>query len=76
MGQTGSTFTANPSLVGGTVTWQRDPAFTGTYEVQTSPDLVTWTNVVPRPTPTLQNTIVYTPSGTGKVFTRLQVVTP
>ncbi|MEO8614192.1 MAG: hypothetical protein ABI600_03550 [Luteolibacter sp.] len=76
MGQIGSTFTANPSLVAGTVTWPKDPAFSGTYEVQTSPDLVTWTNVVPRPTPTPQNTIVYTPTGNGKVFTRLQVVVP
>ena len=76
MGQTGSTFTANPSLVAGTITWPKDPAFSGTYEVQTSPDLVMWTNVEPRPTPTPQNTIVYTPTGTGKVFTRLQVVTP
>jgi|GEM_PF-2647581 len=76
MGQTGSTFTANPSLVGGTVTWPKDPAFNGSYEVQTSPDLVNWSNVVPRPTPTPQNTIVYTPTGTGKVFVRLQVVAP
>ncbi|MEO5716456.1 MAG: hypothetical protein ABIT37_23465 [Luteolibacter sp.] len=76
MGQTGSTFTANPSLVAGTVTWPKDPAFSGTYEVQTSPDLVTWTNVSPRPTPTPQNTIAYTPTGTGKVFVRLQVIAP
>lgn len=76
MGQTGSTFTANPSLVGGTITWPKDPAFSGTYEVQTSNNLVNWTNVEPRPTPTPQNTIVYTPSGVAPVFVRLQVVAP
>jgi hypothetical protein len=52
-----------------------DPAYSGTYEVQTSPDLVTWTNVDPRPLP-VGGQLSYTlPSGLGKQFVRL-LVTP
>ena len=49
----------------------------GTYEVQTSPDLATWTNVDPRPVPS-GGTLSYTlPPGApgGKSFVRL-LVTP
>ncbi|MEO7100354.1 MAG: autotransporter-associated beta strand repeat-containing protein [Luteolibacter sp.] len=44
-GATGSTFTPNPVLVGGTVTWPKSVSFTGTYKVETSTDLVNWTDV-------------------------------
>lgn len=52
MGETGSSFTAYSGLdATNTVTWTMDPAYKGTYEVQTSPDLVTWTNADPKPVP-------------------------
>jgi Bacterial Ig-like domain (group 3)/MBG domain (YGX type) len=52
MGETGSSFTAMPSLDGSnTIAWTMDPNYQGTYEVQTSSDLGTWTNVVPKPLP-------------------------
>jgi fibronectin-binding autotransporter adhesin len=73
MGETGSTFTANPGVVGGKVTWPKDPAYVGTYTVQTSPDLVTWTNVS---STEVGDTVEYTvPTGMGKLFVRL-FVTP
>jgi len=43
MGETGSSFTANPGVVNGKVTWPKNPDFTGTYAVETSPDLAAWT---------------------------------
>ncbi|MEO5714483.1 MAG: autotransporter-associated beta strand repeat-containing protein [Luteolibacter sp.] len=75
MGQTGSSFTANPGLVSGTVSWPKDPAYLGTYAVQTSTDLVNWVPASPAPV-VVGNTVQYTPgTGLGKIFTRL-VVTP
>ena len=78
MGESGSTFTAMPGLNGSnTITWPMDTAYSGTYEVQTSPDLVNWTNVDPRPMPS-GGTLSYTlPTGAagGKSFARL-LVTP
>jgi hypothetical protein len=74
MGETGSSFTALPGLDGtNTVTWTMDPAYDGTYEVQTSPDLGTWTNVDPRPVPVEGNLSYLLPSGLGKQFVRLLV---
>ena len=75
MGMTG--LATNPGLnPGGTVTWPVSSTFMGSYEVQTSTDLVTWTNVVdPKPTPS-GGTLSYTlPAGAGKSFVRL-LVTP
>ncbi|MES2924064.1 MAG: autotransporter-associated beta strand repeat-containing protein [Verrucomicrobiota bacterium] len=72
MGLTGSSFTANPGIVNNKVTWPKDPAFSGTYTVQTSPDLFTWTNV---PSAVVGNTVEYTvPAGQGTFFVRLDVV--
>ncbi len=76
MGETGSSFTAMPGLDGtNTVTWPMDPTFNGTYEVQTSPNLGTWTNVDPRPAPSGGNLSYLLPTGLGKQFVRL-LVTP
>jgi autotransporter-associated beta strand protein len=73
MGETGSSFTPNPGIVAGKVTWPKDPAFIGTYTVQTSPDLVIWTNAA---STEVGNTVEYTvPAGLGKRFVRL-LVTP
>lgn len=78
MGQTGSSLTAMPGLdATNTVTWPMDPAYKGTYEVQTSPGLATWTNVVPKPLPSGGSLRYTLPTGApgGKSFVRL-LVTP
>jgi hypothetical protein len=76
MGQTGSSFTALHSLdETNTITWPMDPAYLGTYEVQTSPNLSDWTNVTPRPEPSGGNLSYLLPTGLGKRFVRL-LVTP
>lgn len=82
MGQTGSTFTANPAAVGGTVTWKMAATYAGVYgtdyEVQYSTNLVNWTKV---PQGNGDNTVAVTagtsvvydmPTG-GKSFVRLVV---
>ncbi len=74
MGATG--LATNPGLnAGGTVTWPLSATFSGTYEVQTSPDLGTWTNVTPKPLPAGGNLSYTLPPGLGKQFVRL-LVTP
>lgn len=49
MGLSGNGFTSNPALASGTVTWIKGGSYTGTYGidyvVQSSPDLLNWTNV-------------------------------
>jgi len=76
MGQTCSLVTAMPGLdATNKITWTMDPAYSGTYEVQTSPDLSIWTNVNPRPTPSGGNLSYTLPPGLGKQFVRL-LVTP
>jgi len=73
-------FTANPSLVGRTVTWPNggnmpSSAYGSQFVVQTSSDLVNWTDVLVSD-PNLANSagaVSYTLSGTGKQFTRLKV---
>lgn len=71
MGETGSSFTSNPGVIGGKVVWPKDPAFAGTYTVQTSPDLGTWTNAV---SSEVGDTVEFTvPTGMGKLFVRLSV---
>ena len=75
MGVTGPA--TNPGLsASNTVTWPMSAAFSGTFEVQTSPDLGTWTAASPQPTRNGDGNLVYTLlSGAGKLFVRL-VVTP
>ena len=78
MGQTGSSFTAMPGLDGtNKVTWTMDSCYFGTYEVQTSSDLVDWTNVDPRPLPSSGSLSYTLPADApgGKSFVRL-LVTP
>ena len=83
MGQTGSTFTANPPVVTvgavRAVTWPRDPAAVATFKVQISDTLAVggWTDVVP-PNASIDqsnpNQITYTlPSGATTKFCRLSV---
>lgn len=82
MGLSGSGFTANPGVVGNTVTWTKGASYTGSYNnqfvVQTSANLTTWTTA---PTGTgagqvniIGNNVTYTlPSAAGKIFVRLLV---
>lgn len=86
MGETDSSFTANPAPVSGTVTWPMGADYTGVYgtdyEVQSSSDLVTWVQV---PVGTVDNTVTVYPGPTparsvvydmptgGKRFVRLVV---
>ena len=83
MGQTGSTFTANPPVVTvgavRTVTWPRDPAAVATFKVQISDSLASgqWTDIVP-PNASIDqsnpNQVTYTlPSGAPTKFCRLSV---
>lgn len=81
-GQTGSGFTAQPELVGNTITWPKDPVAAAAYVVQTSTNLkdevvsgdggwaAATSGVVDQGT-----SVVYTmPSGDPKRFVRLKVV--
>ena len=75
LGATGSSFTANPGVVNGKVTWPKSADFQGTYAVETSPDLAAWTpasvGVVDKGT-----SVEYTlPTGEVRIFVRL-LVTP
>ncbi len=78
MGQTGSSFTSLPTLnADNTISWPASATYNGTYEIQTSPDLMTWTNVTPKPIPTGGNLNYTLPPAApgGKRFVRL-FVTP
>jgi fibronectin-binding autotransporter adhesin len=79
MGETGSTFTANPTVVttGGvrTVTWPKSASFNGSYKVETSETLVSWTNVTGSVVDNGSSVVYTLPTGSPKIFVRL-VVTP
>jgi len=62
MGQTGSSFTPNPAMIGRFVTWPKDPKALATYIVQTSNNLTDW---IPAPTGVVDNTasVNYTAPG-------------
>jgi fibronectin-binding autotransporter adhesin len=82
MGETGSTFTANPGVIDGKVTWPKDSAFVGSFKVQVSDTLAlgAWTDIVP-PDASIDDTdpnqVVFTlPTGDPKKFVRLNVVVP
>jgi len=76
MGQTGSTFTANPSVIAGKVTWPKSPSFVGSYAVKISTDLVNWTTATTGVVDN-GNSVEYTiPTGNPKHFVRLEVVSP
>jgi hypothetical protein len=75
-------FTANPGLVGNTVTWPNggnipSSAYGSQFVVQISTDLTNWTDVPSTGDANLANTsgsVAYTLSGAGKKFVRLKVV--
>ena len=83
MGETGSSFTANPGPIAGKVTWPKDPAYSGSFMVQVSDTLAPggWTDIVPPAASideTNPNQVVFTlPAGAIRKFCRLHVtVTP
>ena len=74
MGETGSTFTANPGIVDGKVTWPKSAEFTGSYAVETSPDLATWTPTTEGVTDTGTSVeFNFLPLDDGRRFVRLSV---
>jgi hypothetical protein len=74
MGVTGQA--TNPGLnANNEVTWPVNADYQGTFEVQTSSDLSTWTPADPQPTPADGNLTYTLTSGQGKQFVRL-LVTP
>ena len=73
-GETGSSFTANPQIVAGTISFPYDSTVTGvTYKVMSSTNLTPWTDVTAGSV--VQNGFVkYTlPINQGKIFVRLEV---
>jgi hypothetical protein len=74
-------FTANPGLVGNTVTWANggnipSSDYGSKFVVQTSTDLVNWSDVPASGDANLVNTsgsVAYTLTGPGKKFARLKV---
>ena len=83
MGQSGSSFTANPGVVNGKVSWPKGSTYTGTYGtdflVQTSTDLIHWSDVPVTDTAHLNNgsPLEYTlPTGQSNFFVRLSVIVP
>jgi autotransporter-associated beta strand protein len=75
MGQTGSTFTPNPSVVGNKITWPYDATTTGiTYQVKSSTDLSSWVPVSPQPVPTGGTLEYILPTSGPTLFVRLEVV--
>ena len=86
MGQTGTSFTANPAAVGDSVTWPMGTNYTGLYgtdyEVQSSTDLAIWTKVeigavdntvTVNAGPSPARSVVYNMPTGGKSFVRLVV---
>ena len=78
MGQTGSSFTANPPLVGGVVAWPRSPLATGVvFSVWQSENLTSWTDVTASADKSNPAFVKYTPpAGVAKRFVRLSVAVP
>ena len=76
MGETGSTFTTNPSVVNGKITWPKDPGANVTYLIQISHNLSDWTTATTGVVDA--GTIVeYTlPTGESRRFARLLVTVP
>ncbi|MCU0797498.1 MAG: autotransporter-associated beta strand repeat-containing protein, partial [Akkermansiaceae bacterium] len=75
-GETGSSFTANPALMNGKVTWPKDPAALATYVVQTSTNLADW---VPATSGVVDNgsSVEYTIPTDGPIrFARIVVTIP
>jgi autotransporter-associated beta strand protein len=73
MGESGNGFTANPAMVNGTVTWPKSAAYTGSYAVQVSTDLVGWSNATTGVTETVNSVVFTMPQNAAPCFVRLKV---
>ena len=71
MGQTGSSFTANPGVVAGKVTWPKVAGYSGTYRVETSGDLSHWTDVTVSAVDNGSSVSYTLPAGNSKLFVHL-----
>ncbi len=78
MGETGSSFTANPQPVANVVSWPRSSIATGvTFRVFTSSDLSSWTDVTANADTSNPAFVRYTlPPNAPALFVRLQVALP
>jgi hypothetical protein len=79
MGETGSSFTANPQPDSSrVVSWPRDPAATGvSFKVWSSTNLATWTDVTAGADTSDPDFVKYTiPASTAPIFVRLSVSNP
>ncbi|MBN8456479.1 MAG: hypothetical protein J0M04_01345 [Verrucomicrobia bacterium] len=75
MGETGSSFTANPAVVNNQVTWPKDNTVTdASYVVQVSSNLQTWTTAPVGDVNDTGTSVIYSlPGGPGPRFVRLSV---
>jgi len=78
MGKIGSSFTANPPIIGGVVAWPRSPWATGvSFQVLTSVNLTSWDDVTLSADTSDPAFVKYTlPPGVPKRFVRLAVTVP
>ncbi len=77
MGQTGSSFTRNPQVVDGSISWPHDSNATGvTYKVKISENLATWTDVTADTFDVDGSLLYFVPMAMPALFVRLEVVAP
>jgi hypothetical protein len=75
MGETVAGFTVSPGIIDGGVSWPRDASASGlTYQISTSEDLVTWTDVTASAVETEGFVSYSLPTGAAKLFVRLEVL--
>jgi hypothetical protein len=77
MGETGNTFTPNPTVINNTITWPKDPDAKASWEVQVSDTLdpLSWQPAPYQSVTDTGSSIIFTlPAGQPRKFTRLKVV--
>ncbi|MEI7910420.1 MAG: hypothetical protein WCK77_12345 [Verrucomicrobiota bacterium] len=75
MGEPRGTFTSNPTVLLGKITWRRDVAAAATYAVMTSTDLVHWEPATAGVKDNGDSIEFTLPEGPTRVFVRLEVDT-
>ncbi len=74
MGANSPGFTANPSVVNGTVTWPKSTAFVGGHAIQISTNLASWAYTTQGVVETADSVTFTLPPDAGGIFVRLKVV--
>jgi len=74
MGETGSGFTATPTVVAGQITWQKSAGFVGTYRVETSDNFILWNDVTGAAVDNGSSVSYTLPTGNSKLFVHLVVL--